>query len=249
MRTALELSTPVWGARGVFSPVGELKMLVTFSYVPGLLVPSACAVLGLALVSSPARADGAVAPKNSQNETVSAPPQSEHAYLQYGVALSAEIVASPGPACSDANTPCILGSGGGVVARGGWRRNERWYFGAAYEMSKLDPHELYRLAILQQVRVEVRRYFPTGRAASPFVLLAAGVGGYGNEWFPIDTWGPNAGLGGGVEVLLGGSAFVVSLAYHPMYFHEWNDSSLLHHDAGIAHFVGLEAAVEARDTL
>ena len=226
-------------------------MPVTLSYAPGLLLPSACAVLGLALVSTPVRADGTVSASASsaQNETAALPPPSEHAYVQYGVALSAEIVASPGPACSDASTPCILGSGGGVIARGGWRRNERWYFGAAYEMSKLDPHQLYRLALLQQVRAELRRYFPTGREGSPFLLLAAGVGGYGNEWWPIDTWGPNGGLGGGVEVQLGGSALVVSLAYRPMYFHAWVDSSLLSHDAGIAHFVGLEAAVEARDTL
>ncbi len=113
-------------------------------------------------------------------------------------------------------------------------------------MSKQEPHQLYRVAILQQARLEARKYFPTGREAAPFLLAAAGLGGYGNEW-SIDTWGPSATLGAGIEVQLGGPLLVVSLAYRPMYFHGWTDSSTLSHDAGIAHLIGLEVALEAQD--
>jgi hypothetical protein len=185
------------------------------------------------------------------HESLVAPPPSEHAYVQYGVALAAEIVAFPGPACSDPN-PCILGSGGGIVARAGWRLTEALYLGGAYEMSKQDPHELYRLALLQQARAELRRYFPTGREASPFLLVGVGIGAYGNDWWPVgpvDTWGPSASLGVGLEVQLGGPVLVVSLAYRPIYFRSWVDSSTLSHDSGIAHFMGLEAAIEAQDNL
>jgi hypothetical protein len=198
-----------------------------------------------ASISRPARADGSAA---GDTFTVP-PPPSQHSSLQYGVALAAEIVASAGPACSQASAPCILGSGGGIVARAGWRPSEQLYIGGAYEMSKQDPHQLYRLAILQQVRAEVRIYFPTGRETSPFMLLCAGVSAYGNDWWPVDTYGPSGGLGGGLELQLGGPVLVVSLAYRPMYFHTWVDSSTLNHDGGFAHFVGLEASIEAQDNL
>lgn len=202
----------------------------------------------LALGSNRARGEDAASAALSESSV--APPPSERAYIQYGAALSAEIVAFPGPACADASNPCILGSGGGIVARAGWRPTEALYIGGAYEMSKQEPHQLYRLAILQQVRGELRRYFPTGREASPFLLAGAGIGAYGNYWWPVDTWGPSASLGGGIEVQLGGAGvFIVSFAYRPMYLDSWRDSSRLWHDAGIAHFIGLEAAIEAQDSL
>ncbi len=180
--------------------------------------------------------------------TLVGPPPSVKSTLQYGVALTAETVASPGPVCGDSQNPCILGSGGGIAIRLGWRPNEHFYVGGAYAMSKQEPHQLYRVAILQQARVEARLYFPTGREAAPFLLLGTGVGGYGNEW-SIDTWGPSATLGAGIEVQLGGPVLVVSLAYRPMYLRAWTDSSTLSHDAGIAHLIGLELALEAQDTV
>jgi hypothetical protein len=256
----------------VYAPnvVGALTMTVSFASAPSLRVRVSFALAAsvrLALTCAEARADGtsptvdrgaasaAPVPGQHADDAVSiavrasvVPPVSEHAYIQFGVALSAELVAFAGPACSDTVASCILGSGGGVVARAGWRRSETWYIGGAYEMSKQDPHQLYRLALLQQVRAELRRYFPTGRDTSPFLLLGGGLGAYGNEWWPIDTWGPSATVGGGLEVQLGGSVLVVSLAYRPMYFHGWTDSSTLTHDSGVAHFVVLEAAVEQQDT-
>jgi hypothetical protein len=202
------------------------------------------------LLTLAAAASGADTPATTPvPEVLSAlPPSSNRSYIQYGVALAAEIVASPGPACTATEPSCILGSGGGVVMRAGWRPSETLYLGGAYEVSKLDPHQLYRLAILQQVRGELRRYVSTGRETSPFALLGLGVSAYGNDWTSVDTWGPTATVGAGLEVQLGGSVVVLSLAYRPMYFRAWEDSSTLSHDAGIAHFVGLEASVEQQDT-
>lgn len=251
MRTALELSTSVCVRRvpgkGVCfeGAMGELRTAGWFAFRGSV----ASAAIGLALTARAAHADDAVPVSTGASRSIALPPPSEHAYIQYGVALSAEIVASPGPACSDTVAACILGSGGGIVARVGWRRSETLYIGGAYEMSKQDPHQLYRLGLLQQARVEFRRYVPTGRETAPFFLLGVGLGAYGNEWWPVDTWGPNATAGGGLEVQLGGSVLVVSLAYRPMYFQAWKDSSTLSHDSGIAHFVGLEAAIEKQDTL
>jgi hypothetical protein len=249
MRTALELSTPVCAGKGrakVYAPngaMGELRTAGWFASVCGF----ASAAIALSLGARAAYADDASSA--TVNAPIALPPPSEHSYLQYGVALSAEIVAFAGPACSDTGTACILGSGGGIVARAGWRRDETLYIGGAYEMSKQDPHQLYRLGLLQQARAEFRRYVPTGRETAPFFMLGVGVGAYGNEWWPVDTWGPSAMAGGGIEVQLGGSVFIVSLAYRPMYFQAWTDSSTLSHDSGIAHFVGLEAAIEKQDTL
>lgn len=207
-----------------------------------------CAIVALASVSAgDGRAEnGAVA--DAPGKPV-IPPASGRPYLEYGVALAAEIVASAGPACTSTEPACILGSGGGVVVRAGWRPSETLYLGGAYEISKLDPHALYRLALLQQVRAELRRYIPTGRETSPFLLAGVGVVGYGNDWWPIDTWGPSATLGAGIEVQLGTAVLDISLAYRPMYLRGWTDSSTLLHDAGVAQFVGFEASVEQQDAL
>ena len=172
-----------------------------------------------------------------------------HAYIQYGVAFTVEGVANAGPICSDPNNPCILGSGGGVVVRVGWRPAERFYIGGAYGFSKQDPNKLYRLGILQQARGEIRYYLPTGHTVSPFGLLGGGIAGYGNEWL-VDTWGPSATLGAGLELEMSGGALLgFSLAYRPIYLQSFVDSSTLSHAAGLAHFVGLEVALEAQDAL
>jgi hypothetical protein len=169
--------------------------------------------------------------------------------LEYGVALAAEFVAAPGPACSATAPACVLGSGGGVVVRAGWRPTERWYLGLAYEITKQDPHELYRIALLQQARVEVRHYVPTGRTTAPFFLVGVGVSGYGGDAWPLDTWGPSASFGGGIELQLGRGVLDVSITYRPTYLRSWEDTSTLFHGAGIAHFVAFEAAVEQLDAL
>ena len=92
-----------------------------------------------------------------------APPPTNIPYWQYGVSLVSEGVIDSGAICSDPKQPCIFGSGAGIAIRLGVRTAGPWYFGGAYELSKQDPNNLYRLAILQQLRAEARYYLDTGR--------------------------------------------------------------------------------------
>ncbi|MGH7296893.1 MAG: hypothetical protein ACRELB_18280 [Polyangiaceae bacterium] len=180
-------------------------------------------------------------------EAVALPPPSGHAYIQYGVALGAETVISSGAICARVEN-CVFGSGGGLAVRVGWRPSNQLFVGGVYEVSKQDPNQLYRLGILQQLRAEGRRYFPTGKEVTPFLLVGAGAAGYGNEW-SVDTWGPTATLGGGIEVELGGPVLLVEAAYRPMYFQSWVISATNDLQSGVVHFVGLDIAVEVRDRL
>jgi hypothetical protein len=206
----------------------------------------------LASAPATAHADEASSPPSPPGESPVAelgivrPPPLGHAYVQYGVAFTVEGVAAAGPVCSAPNSPCILGSGGGVAIRVGYRPGEDLYVGGAYEFSKQDPNNLYRLGILQQARAELRRYFPTGSRTTPFVAFGAGLAGYGDEW-SIATWGVTACAGAGLEVELTGAVHLgVALMYRPLYLTAWVDSGTPH-DAGVAHLVGLELALEAQD--
>jgi hypothetical protein len=176
-----------------------------------------------------------------------APPDTRRSYLQYGVAFTVEDVLSAGPICSE--SPCILGSGGGIAGRVGFRPTERFYVGGSYELSKQEPNKLYLLGILQQIRGEMRRYFPTGMRTTPFFMADGGVAGYGNEW-AIDTWGPAAGAGGGIEIQLsGGSLIDLSMLYRAIFLGGYVDSSTTSHGSGVAQFFGLQLAIEAQDAL
>jgi hypothetical protein len=217
-------------------------------------VAAASASASSALAQGPADRSGqsgqpgqlALAPQSGQ---VGAAPSLRRSFLQYGVAFTVEGVASAGPTCSDPNSPCILGSGGGVAVRVGWRGSERLYLGGAYEVSKQDPNKLYRLGILQQARAELREYLTIRQSATPYAVAGLGLAGYGNEW-TMDTWGPTAMIGGGVECeLSGGALFGLSLVYRPVFLRSFVDSSTLAHEGGIAHFIGVELALEARDVL
>ena len=206
-------------------------------------------LIGLVFAAAPGAVWAAEPASTAAVEPSVDPPPRGKPYVQFGVAFTVEGVLSPGPICSGGPAdPCILGSGGGISARVGWRPTENVYLGGAYEFSKQDASELYQLAILQQLRAEARRYFPTGRTTSPFLLLGLGAQGYGNEW-AVDTWGPNATLGGGVEIDLGGPVLALTLAYRPMYFQAWVDTSTIAHGSGVAHFISFEVSLEARDAL
>ena len=178
-----------------------------------------------------------------------APPPLNTPYLQYGVSLTAEVLASAGRLCALLSEPCILGSGGGIAVRVGKRTASPWYFGGAYELSKQDPNKLYRLAILQQARVEARYYFDTGRDVQPYAHFGGGVAGYGNEW-GIDTFGPMGFLALGAEVQLSRKRVVgASLAYRMMYLSGFTDSGRNTREGGVVQFVGLDLILEARDPL
>jgi hypothetical protein len=183
------------------------------------------------------------------------PPPLHIPYLQYGVALTGEFVASPGPICNSTrpapNTPpaCILNSGGGVALRVGYRAAGPFYLGGAYEVSKQDPNNLYRLAILQQLRAEVRYYFENGRDLQPVLLGGAGAAGYGNQW-SIDTWGPMGFLGAGLEYqVTRRTVLEASVSYRLIMLKAMTDTSGTARDGGVASLIGLEVGLAQRDPL
>jgi hypothetical protein len=174
------------------------------------------------------------------------PPPSHVVYFQYGVAFTGNQVLSPGAICADASKPCVLGSGGGIVIRGGWRSSGPLYLGAAYELTKQDPDKLYRIALLQQARAEVRYYVPTHRVVEPYFSGSLGVIGYGNEW-AVDTFGPSGSLGGGLEYQITQSTVVgLGLGYRLAYFTKFVDTAGDARDAGVAQMLGLDILLEQR---
>lgn len=178
-----------------------------------------------------------------------APPPTNVVYLQYGVALGAEVVSSAGAICHDGTVPCILGTGGGITVRAGFRSNGPFYFGGAYAFSKQDPNKLFRLAILQQARAEARYYFQTARDVEPYALLGAGVAGYGNEW-SVDTYGPAGSFGGGLEIQVTRRTVVgIAACYRLLLLRAFTDTSGAARDGGIAQFVGLDLVLEQRDPI
>lgn len=177
------------------------------------------------------------------------PPPSSIVYFQYGVAFAAEQVVSAGPMCRSSAVPCVLGSGGGIVARGGWRSSGPLYLGLAYEMTKQDASKLYRLGLLQQARVEGRYYLMTARVTEPYVLAGAGVGGYGNQW-SVDTWGPMGTIGAGLEYQITRQTVVgVAIAYRLLYFNRFTDTAGTAREGGIGQLFGLDLVLEQRGTL
>lgn len=183
------------------------------------------------------------------------PPPINFTYAQYGVAITTETVASAGGVCpSGATTPCILGSGGGLAIRAGYRSRGRWYVGGAYEFSRQDSSNLLRLAILQQLRGEFRYYADVGNRLTPYAAGGLGAALYGNEW-GTETGGVVASIGGGVEYQLSRTTVIgVALAYRPLLLRGWTDKAgqrradqLL--GFGVAHVVALELILEVRDPL
>jgi hypothetical protein len=204
------------------------------------LVVFVLAVLPLVLASSVG---------DAEEQRVAAVSPVELRYIQYGVALTAEVVTIPGPICSSTTAPCILGSGGGIAARVGYRFPGSWYVGGAYEFSKQDPSQLYRLAILQQLRGEARYYVITKRVTEPYLAAGLGVVGYGNAW-GVDMWGALAYLGVGAEVQLSRTKVIgFGLSYRLLYTQRFTDSSATNRDPGIAQLFGVDIVLEARDPL
>jgi hypothetical protein len=178
------------------------------------------------------------------------PPPLHVEFAQYGVALTATIVASPGATCgSDVKPPCILGSGGGLVLRGGYRSPGPWYIGGAYEFTKMDSGNLYRLGIFQQIRAELRYLVDFGSRATPY--LGWGVGGllYGNEW-GVETAGALVFAGGGVEVEVSRVALIgLGIVYRPALIAGWKDTAGIERPTGIAQFFGIDLQLAVRTEL
>lgn len=230
----------------------DILPVVRFS-APSLLL----AFAWLAAAEGLARADDLTPPNEHAPPvlTGTSPPPTSGAFLQYGVSFSAEFVASAGPMCDDAKQAgarkpdCILGGGGGVAFRVGWRQGGPWYLGGAYEISKQDPNKLYRLAILQQLRGEARYYIDTGREWQPYAGGGLAVAGYGDEW-SVDTWGPGASLSIGAELQITRTTLLgFGLGYRILHFSRFVDSSLSERPPGFSHLVGLDLTLEGRDAL
>ena len=200
------------------------------------------------------RTASADTPGSSKNGvTASTPAHLAQAFIQYGLAFSGEFVVAPGPICNFPSAPsCILGTGGGLTLRLGRRLRGPLYFGAAYEFSKMDSAQLYRVGILQQARAEGRYYIFTGRSTEPWIGITLGAAGYGNLW-GFDTGGPLAGASVGTEFQL--STYVVlglALSYRAIFFAPFVDSASTARppsgtDPGFSHLIGIDLIIETRD--
>ncbi|WP_437736240.1 hypothetical protein [Sorangium sp. So ce1335] len=179
------------------------------------------------------------------------PPPLHVEYAQYGVALAAEISLDAGAACPRSGPlyACILGSGGGLAIRSGYRSPGPWYFGGAYQFTKMDSSNLYRLGIFQQLRAEMRYLPDIGYRAAPY--FSAGIGGviYGNEW-GAETGGALIFGGVGVELEVSRRAVLgVSCVYRPVLLAGWKDTAGYQRATAIAQFVGFELLLEVRTEL
>ena len=245
------------GPDGHMRRLPERSILVTCAAVAALAFPSLARAKETDKAAPPpapttsdlgaARADP---PPVDEAPDTTQPSALEVDYAQYGVALAAEIPVEPGGICPErATVPCIIGLGGGPVLRGGYRPAGPWYFGGAYQFSKLDSNNLYRLGILQQLRGEMRYFVYTGSRVSPYVTWGLGGMVYGNE-FGVETGGATALAGLGLELEITRFAVVgLNLSYQPMLFAEFVDTAGQARDTGVAHYVHLEFVIELRSEL
>ena len=208
----------------------------------GRALPNALVVAALSLRAATASAEPPHAPPST------AVPDVELDWLQYGAAFTVETRAASGGVCpTGATVPCILNSGGGVAVRVGKRwQEERWYLGGVYGFSKHDAQNILNLAILQQLRAELRRYLGSGTRLTPYVPFGAGLAAYGNEW-SVDTYGGVATVGIGIEYEVTREVFLgLSPSYRAFWFRSWRDKAGQERPGGLAHFVGLELTMEVR---
>jgi hypothetical protein len=180
------------------------------------------------------------------------PPPLHIDYVSYGLAATADIIADAGATCRQSSSepvPCILGSGGGLVLRGGYRSPGPWYVGGAYQFSKTDSSNLYRLAILQQLRAEMRYVFDLGFQSSPYVIWGLGGVVYGNEW-GVETGGGTAFGGVGLEMQLSRLVQLgLAIHYQPMIFAGFQDTANYQRDPGLAQYFRVEFQVEVKSEL
>lgn len=136
-----------------------------------------------------------------------------------------------------------------MTLRGGYRSPGPWYVGGAYQFSKTNSSNLYRLATLQQLRAEMRYMFDLGYRTTPYATWGAGGVVYGNEW-GVETGGGTFLAGVGAEVQLSRLAMVgVALVYQPVVLAGWKDTANYVRAAGVAQYLRLEFLVEIRSEL
>jgi len=200
------------------------------------------AVLASALLGARAgRADD----EQPSPEPEAKPPPLHVDYASYGAAVTADILVHSGATCRD-EQPCILGSGGGLVLRGGYRSPGPWYIGGAYQVSKTDSSNLYRLATLQQLRAEMRYMLDMGYRTSPYATWGLGGVVYGNEW-GVETGGAAAFGGLGLEVQLSRLAVLgLTVIYQPTVFAGFVDTAEFERDPGLAQYLRFELQLEIR---
>jgi hypothetical protein len=221
--------------------------------VSSLLVGAALLVVAPARADAPTHSNPPTDPEDAARFTRelerNPPPPSHVVYFQYGVAFTGEQVVDAGPICKDLSKPCVLGDGGGIIIRGGWRSSGPLYLGGAYELTKQDPNKLFRIAMLQQARGEARYYIATHRVTEPYASASLGVVGYGNEW-KVDTYGPIGSVGGGIEYQLTQRTVVgLALNYRMAYLSTFTDTAGSHREGGIAQLLGFDLVLEQRESV
>ena len=188
-------------------------------------------------------------------ETTALPPPTSVEYLQYGVSLHTLTLLNGGAVCpAGAVTPCIVGSGGGVGLRAGYRSRGPFYLGAAFQLSRLNSSNLLRLGILQRLLAEGRYYFDRGNRLTPYLLGGLGGAIYGNEW-GASSGGAALSFGVGFEYQISERTVVTLLpTYQPILFRHFYDSTGQSRAAGplgfgLAHWLAVQIIIEARDPL
>jgi hypothetical protein len=212
--------------------------------------------LGLGVVLAPCLAVvafGISRPASAQSAAL--PPPTSVEYIQYGVSLHTLTLLSPGGVCPvGATTPCIVGSGGGLGLRVGYRSRGPFYLGASFQLSRLNSSNLLRLAILQRLIAEGRYYFDRGNRLTPYLLGGLGGAIYGNEW-GASAGGATLNFGVGLEYQISERTVVTLLpTYQPILFRRFYDSTGQARAAGplgfgLAHWLAVQVIIEARDPL
>jgi hypothetical protein len=192
-------------------------------------------------------------PQTPGSPTPNHPPPLHVEYAQYGIALNALVTVNAGAMCGGgvhpSGAPCILGSGGGLIVRAGYRSPGPWYVGGAYSFAKTDSSNLFRLGIFQQLWAELRYLPDTGYRVAPFVTGGLGGAVYGNEW-GVETGGAMLALGAGLQLEVSRVAVIgLGIGYKPTLIAGWTDTAGFVRPLGVAHFVGLELQLEVRSEI
>jgi hypothetical protein len=177
------------------------------------------------------------------------PPPLHVEYAQYGISLLAMATLDPGAMCGKSvqpGAPCILGNGGGLTVRGGYRSPGPWYIGGAYAFAKVNSGNLLRLGVLQELWAEMRYLPDTGSRLAPYATWGLGGIAYGNEW-GVETGGALLFAGAGVQLEVSRVAVIgAGLTYKPAVIVGWTDTAGYARPTGVAQFLGFDVQLEVR---